>query len=79
MHSKMQLDKATRVLIKEKSYGLFARKGFKMKDVCLETGLSRGGLYRHFDSRSAIFEAILLELSANAGDEFEEGMNAGGQ
>lgn len=72
--------KKTRELIKEKAYKLFARKGFKevtMKDVCIETGLSRGGLYRHFNSTSAIFEAIFLELSANARDEFEEGMNAG--
>ena len=70
----------TRELIKEKSYGLFVRKGFKevtMKDICLETGLSRGGLYRHFDSTAAVFEEIFSELSAHAGDEFKEGMDKG--
>lgn len=70
----------TRELIKEKSYSLFAGKGFKevtMKDVCLETGLSRGGLYRYFPSTAAIFEAIFLEMSADAGNEFEKGMAEG--
>lgn len=41
----------TKKMIKEKACSLFARKGFKnvtMKDICIETGLSRGGLYRHY-------------------------------
>ena len=39
--------------IREKAYQLFAEKGFKdvtMKDICELTGLSLGGLYRHFES-----------------------------
>lgn len=39
--------------IREKAYQLFAEKGFKavtMKDICELTGLSRGGLYRHYES-----------------------------
>lgn len=37
----------TRKDILEKAYGLFAEKGFKdvtMKDICEQTGLSRGGI-----------------------------------
>ena len=55
----------TRRLILKKSYPLFAEKGFKevtMKDICECTGLSRGGLYRHYDSTSQIFAEILEEL-----------------
>ena len=44
--------------IKEKAYCLFAEKGYKnvtMKDICEQTGLSRGGLYRHYESTEQIF------------------------
>lgn len=40
---------------------LFSKRGYKdvsMQDICNATGLSKGGLYRHFDSKSA----ILLEI-----------------
>ena len=43
----------TRQHIKTKARLLFAKKGFKevtMKDICEATGLSRGGLYCHYDS-----------------------------
>ena len=39
----------TKQLICRAAYGLFAKKGYKdvtMQDICMETGLSRGGLYR---------------------------------
>ena len=48
----------TKRLIKEQAYKLFAIRGFKdvtMKDICEITGLSRGGLYRHYDSTDQIF------------------------
>ena len=48
----------TKKLIREKAVSLFARKGFKnvtMKDICSVTGLSRGGLYRHYNSTQQIF------------------------
>lgn len=44
------------------SQQLFSKKGYvatTMKDVCEATGLSRGGLYRHFSSTKDIFLAIL--------------------
>lgn len=48
--------------IREKAYQLFAEKGFKevtMKDICELTGLSRGGLYRHYESTEQIFLEII--------------------
>ena len=65
----------TRRLILNNAYGLFAKKGFKevtMKDICDCTGLSRGGLYRHYDSTKQIFAEILKELLQNQEDEFSE-------
>lgn len=52
----------TRRFILEKALSLFAKKGFKnvtMKDICIETGLSRGGLYRHYESTHQIFSEII--------------------
>lgn len=43
---------------------LFAAKGFSavtMQDICQGTGLSRGGLYRHYGSTSEIFAAIIQQ------------------
>lgn len=40
---------------------LFAQKGYSgvtMKDICEHTGLSRGGLYRHYGSTAEIFRDI---------------------
>lgn len=41
---------------------LFVKKGFAsitMSDLCEATGLSRGGLYRHFSSTEEVFIAML--------------------
>ncbi len=56
----------TRQGIREKAYRLFAEKGFKevtMKDICEATGLSRGGLYRHYESTEQIFLEIVNGFS----------------
>ena len=40
----------------------FARRGFagtRMDDIAQRCGLSKGGLYAHFNSKDAIFEALL--------------------
>jgi len=61
MNSKGQ---KTREMIRHESYLLFAKKGFKevtMTDICEKTGLSRGGLYRHYSSTGQIFDEILSE------------------
>ncbi|MHC0505506.1 TetR/AcrR family transcriptional regulator [Achromobacter aegrifaciens] len=33
--------------------------GARMDDIALRAGLSKGGLYAHFDSKEAVFEALL--------------------
>lgn len=56
----------TRQDIQEKAYRLFAEKGFKevtMRDICEATGLSRGGLYRHYESTEQIFLEIVNGFS----------------
>ena len=55
----------TKELICSEAYKLFAEKGFKevtMKDICEKTGLSRGGLYRHYSSAEEIFSHIINSL-----------------
>lgn len=52
----------TKQIILEKACQLFAEKGFKdvtMQDICEQSGLSRGGLYRHFESTEQIFLEIV--------------------
>lgn len=54
---------------------LFAQKGFKdvtMKDICDRTGLSRGGLYRHYESTAAIFAEIIEVLLSTQQNEFTD-------
>mgnify|MGYP001773193376 CR=1 FL=1 len=70
----------TKKLIREKACSLFAKKGFKnvtMKDICIETGLSRGGLYRHYDSTHQIFSEIIDSLMKAQDNEFSEKMEKG--
>ena len=48
----------------------FSRRGFtaaRMDDIAQRCGLSKGGLYAHFDSKDAIFKA-LLDRSLNRTD-----------
>lgn len=62
----------TKQYIREKAYQLFAEKGFKevtMKDICELTGLSRGGLYRHYESTEQIFLEIVNAFSDNQKNE----------
>lgn len=70
----------TRELIKEAAYPLFVKKGFKevtMKDICEVTGLSRGGLYRHFGSTAELFEEIWRGLVGGMENELETQMQSG--
>src|SRR5699024_10464194 len=70
----------TKKFIREKSAALFAQKGFKnvtMKDICSVTGLSRGGLYRHYDSTRQIFSEIVDMLMNVQDNELYEMMSAG--
>lgn len=56
----------TKQEIRDKAYQLFAEKGFKevtMKEICERAGLSRGGLYRHYESTEQIFLEIVGAFS----------------
>ncbi|MDO4285832.1 MAG: TetR/AcrR family transcriptional regulator [Eubacteriales bacterium] len=62
---------ASRRRIRESACALFAQKGFKevtMKDICEATGLSRGGLYCHYESTGQIFREIVGELMREQDD-----------
>lgn len=70
----------TKKFIREKAICLFAQKGFKnvtMKDICTVTGLSRGGLYRHYDSTQQIFFEIVDMLMNAQDNELSAKMAAG--
>lgn len=70
----------TKKFIREKAICLFAQKGFKnvtMKDICTVTGLSRGGLYRHYDSTQQIFSEIVDMLMNAQDNELSAKMAAG--
>lgn len=70
----------TKDLIRSEAFRLFAEKGFKdvtMKDICLRTGLSRGGLYGHYESTEQIFMEIITGLSKNQKEGFSRKMAEG--
>ena len=59
---------------------MFAEKGFKevtMKDICEITGLSRGGLYGHYESTKQIFKEIVDEMMDSQNEEFHSKMKLG--
>lgn len=63
----------TREMILDRSYRLFAEKGFKqvtMKDVCEAAQMSRGGLYSHFPGTKQLFEAMLEKLNEKEAMDF---------
>lgn len=62
---------ASRAAIVEAARTLFAEKGFagvSMSDLCAATGLSRGGLYRHFSSTQEIFAELVRAEQRQACD-----------
>lgn len=62
----------TRQMILEKSRELFCERGYKevaMKDICQRTGLSRGGLYRHFEGTEQIFLEMIRGFSQDQNQE----------
>lgn len=59
----------TKSSIAAASRKVFAEKGFArvtMQDICDVSGMSRGGVYRHFDSTSAVFTYIINEEQEKA-------------
>jgi len=59
----------TKERILQQAYRLFAAKGFQavtMADICRQTGLSRGGLYRYYANTSQIFVETLSKAPSIA-------------
>ena len=57
---------------------LFTEKGFsatRMMDVADKAGISKGTLYLYFESKDAIFRAVVQEMISPRLDEFEEMVN----
>lgn len=64
----------TKRMIRTRSRQLFEKSGFHqvtMKDICIATGLSRGGLYGHYQSTGQIFAAIMAEFLEQQNSEWE--------
>lgn len=58
----------------------FARGGYaatSMDDVAAEAGITKLIVYRHFDSKAALYEAILHEVHGRLAEEFVKGLNLG--
>jgi len=61
--------RAARESIVEAALGVFALKGYaatSMDDICLAAGCSKGGLYHHFGTKSAVLSGVVDKL-ADAG------------
>jgi AcrR family transcriptional regulator len=55
----------------------FAHKGFSgtsMDDVAAQAGITKLIVYRHFDSKEALYEAVLERVSARLAEEFVAGL-----
>src|SRR5205823_13465316 len=67
MSKKIERGQATRGRLVATAAKLFAEKGYEatsIEDLLRELGMSRGALYHHFDSKEAVFEAVLHEIEA---------------
>lgn len=65
----------TKGQILQAAKNLFIEKGYtavSMSDLCTATGLSRGGLYRHFSSTDEVFSALLMIDKENWEEEMEK-------
>ena len=61
---------ATRDAIVQAAFAVFALKGYaaaSMEDVCLAAGCSKGGLYHHFRTKSAVLAGVVDKLAASDG------------
>lgn len=59
---------------------IFSKNGFSsvtMSDLCEATGLSRGGLYRHFSSTKEVFTALFESDKDNWQTEMDKAMKKG--
>lgn len=58
---------ATKEQIRASAWEMFAEKGYteaSMQELCQRCGLSKGGLYRHYEDKAAVFTDLLRALQA---------------
>lgn len=70
----MEKGRRTKETILTHAHELFAKKGFKavtMQDLCDAANLSRGGLYRHYQSTQQIMAELLSRLAEHQDDEIQ--------
>lgn len=70
----------TRVRLKIAAASILASKGYQamqMGDICREAGLSQGGIYRHFENKTAIALEVLTELLNHQGEVLQAGRTRG--
>lgn len=61
----------TKDQICKEAFQLFAQRGYtavSMQDICTKCGLSKGGLYRHYESRKQLFMDLLERAQNNEDD-----------
>ena len=54
--------KETRLRIIEKSFGVFLKHGYEgasLKNICYETGLTKGALYHYFSGKKELYKATV--------------------
>lgn len=67
----------TRRHILDSACPLFIQYGYKavtMQDICRASGLSKGGLYRHYKDKSSLFSDLLQSFQEDRGLHHKEGM-----
>lgn len=68
MNKKLEQGQSTRQRIIDEAITLFARDGYEATSISgllNQTGLSRGALYHHFDSKEALFDAVLDQVESS--------------
>ena len=53
----------TRTAVIEAAYALFVQQGYhgtSMRQIAQQAGLALGGIYNHFDSKEAVFKAVIV-------------------
>lgn len=67
MSKKVERGQATRLRIVATATALFSELGYEatsIEAVLRDSGVSRGALYHHFDSKESLFEAVLEAIEA---------------
>src|SRR5262245_25035285 len=71
MSKKIERGQATRQRLVGTAARLFAERGYEatsIEEMLQELQVSRGALYHHFDSKEALFEAVLHDIEAEVAE-----------